>query len=64
MEAILFYMAMLALATTLGILMSIFLNTGIKGVLDLTRKPVKMMAVSFASYIVLFVAYILISHSV
>lgn len=63
MEAVLFCMSMLALTITLGIMISIFLNTGLKSVIDLTRKPVKMMTISFASYIFLFASYILVSHS-
>ncbi|MFD1887307.1 Mas-related G-protein coupled receptor member D [Paenibacillus wenxiniae] len=58
MEAVLFVLSMLALACTLFIFVGMILNSGIKGILDLSRKPVKWMTVSFGVYIVLFAAYI------
>ncbi|WP_046212735.1 hypothetical protein [Paenibacillus wulumuqiensis] len=58
MEPVLFVLSMLALACTLFIFVGMILNNGIKGILDLSKKPVKWMTGSFAMYIVLFAAYI------
>lgn len=62
MEAVLFVLSMLALAATLFTLLGMILNHGLKGLTDLSRKPVKIMTISFVTYIVLFAAYMLTSN--
>ncbi|WP_457982355.1 Mas-related G-protein coupled receptor member D [Bacillus paralicheniformis] len=64
MEQIVFIVSMLALGATLVTFFGLILNDGLKGVFDLSRKPVKFMAGTFLLYIVTFAIYILInSHS-
>ncbi|MCY7815070.1 Mas-related G-protein coupled receptor member D [Bacillus haynesii] len=61
MEQIVFIVSMLALGATLVTFFGLILNDGLKGVFDLSRKPVKFMAGTFLLYIVTFAVYILIN---
>ncbi|BCE07747.1 MULTISPECIES: hypothetical protein [Bacillus] len=61
MEQIVFIVSMLALGATLVTFFGLILNDGLKGVFDLSRKPVKFMAGTFLLYIVTFAIYILIN---
>ncbi|MBY8913787.1 Mas-related G-protein coupled receptor member D [Bacillus sp. YC2] len=63
MEQIIFVVSMIALGVTLFTFIGIILNGGVKGVLNLSKKPVKLMMGSFIVYIVSFVFYILVSSS-
>ncbi|WP_438421685.1 Mas-related G-protein coupled receptor member D [Bacillus siamensis] len=61
MEQVIFVISMLALGVTLVTFFGMILNDGLRGVLNVSRKPVKFMAGSFLVYIVMFAVYILIS---
>ncbi|MED1739974.1 Mas-related G-protein coupled receptor member D [Bacillus swezeyi] len=61
MNMIFFMISMLAFGTAFVIFISMVLNDGVKGLLDLSRKPVKWMSGAFALYLVTFAAFILLS---
>ncbi|MGN9864415.1 Mas-related G-protein coupled receptor member D [Bacillus swezeyi] len=61
MEQMVFIISMLALGATLVTFFGMIFNDGVKGLFDMSRKPVKFMSGAFVLYIVTFAIYILIS---